>query len=397
MKAQMKISRRKLMVSAALMMTVITGTLAYASYVSSAKVENNFSSGDIDIEAECFREQDGELVTAEALVVSDADNVISYIPRITNKAETSYIRVRLEAESAGDDIDLSKHLYGVDGRWKEAGGYIYCTEKLGHDETVELCRGFEFPDDWDYRKENRMSVRLIADAVQAENICPDFDSEVPWGDVEIERSEVRGKYTVRENVPVFGQGLVKIVCDGSSGISVSADHMFSEAADGVFMPGDECSGTLLLRNDRDHKVKIFFKAGYDSSELLRNMQLRICRRQKDSGTTDGNAQTFYSGPMADKSLTEYRLIAELDAGEEQQLDITASLPDEAGNRCRLEEGAHVWYFTAGEEGSAPDTSEPGDQGILMLLTALCAAAAAVIVIICASARRTAGKKLHQKT
>ena len=31
----------------------------------------------------------------------DLDSVVSYIPRITNRAEESYIRVRLEAESAG--------------------------------------------------------------------------------------------------------------------------------------------------------------------------------------------------------------------------------------------------------------------------------------------------------
>lgn len=147
MKAQMKISRRKFIAAAVLLMTALTGTLVYAAYVSSAKVANSFSSGGVNIEAECLQERDGELVPAGELTVADLDSVVSYIPRITNRAEESYIRVRLEAESAGDDINISKYLYGVDSRWKEAGGYMYCTERLACDETAELCRGFEIPDD----------------------------------------------------------------------------------------------------------------------------------------------------------------------------------------------------------------------------------------------------------
>ena len=395
MKAQMKISRRKLIAAAVLLMTVLTGTIAYAAYVYSAKVENRFSSGGINIEAECLQEKDGRLVPAGELAVVNLDSVVSYIPCITNRAEESYIRVRLEAESAGDDIDLTKYLYSVDSRWKEAGGYMYCTEKLGCNESAELCRGFEIPAEWNYRKENRMKVRLVADAVQAKNIYPDFDSAAPWGNVAVERSEVRGQYTVRETVPVSGQGAVKIVCDSSSGISVSEDRMFSEITDGAFLPGDERSGSLVIRNDRKHKVKVFFKAVSDSSELSQSMQLKICSRQNDRGISAGKVQSFYSGSMSDRRLAEYRLIAELDAGEEQQLDITASLPPTADNRCQLKEGAQLWYFTVSEDGTAPDTGEPGRFGILMALAVLCAAAAAsAAFIIVAHARGAAGKNLH---
>ena len=389
MKAQMKISRRKLIAAVVMLMTAFTGIISYAAYVSSEKVANRFSSGGINIEAECLQEKGGEFIPAGELTVADLGSVVSYIPRITNRAEESYIRVKLEAESAGDDINISKYLYGVDGRWREIGEYMYYTEKLGHDEAVELCRGFEIPDDWDYRKENRMKVRLTADAVQTKNICPDFDSEVPWGDVAVERSEVRGQYTVRENVPVSGQGAVKIVCDRSSGISVSEDHMFSDITDGAFMPGDERSGSLVIRNDRKHKVKVLFKAVSDSSELSKSMQLKICSRQNDGGMTDGNMEVFYSGPMADRRLDEYRVIAELDAGEEQQLDITTSLPAEADNRCQLKEGAQLWYFTVSEDGAAPDTGETGHFGILMMaaLCAAAAAAAAFIIAVSACGRR----------
>ena len=400
MKAQMKMSRRKLIAVIALLVIAFTGTLTYAAYVSSANVANRFSSGGINIEAECFREKDGRFVPAGELTVADLDSVVSYIPRITNRAEASYIRVRLEAESAGKSIELLKELYGVGNSWKEAGGYMYCTEKLGHDETAELCRGFEIPDEWDYRKENRLKVRLVADAVQAKNIYPDFDSETPWGDVAVERSEVKGQYTVRETVPVSGQGAVKIVCDRSSGIAVSEDRMFSEITDGAFMPGDERSGSLVIRNDRNHKVKVFFKAVCDSSELSQSMQLKICSRPNGSGISGisaGNVQTFYSGPMADRRLAEYRIIAELDAGEEKQLDITASLPSTADNGCQLEESAQLWYFTVSEDGAAPDTGEAGRSGILMALAVLCAAAvASAAFIIAAPAGRAAGKKLRQK-
>ena len=89
MKAQMKISRRKFIAAAVLLMTALTGTLVYAAYVSSAKVANSFSSGGVNIEAECLQERDGELVPAGELTVADLDSVVSYIPRITNRAEES--------------------------------------------------------------------------------------------------------------------------------------------------------------------------------------------------------------------------------------------------------------------------------------------------------------------
>ena len=80
MKAQMKISRRKFIAAAVLLMTALTGTLVYAAYVSSAKVANSFSSGGVNIEAECLQERDGELVPAGELTVADLDSVVSYIP-----------------------------------------------------------------------------------------------------------------------------------------------------------------------------------------------------------------------------------------------------------------------------------------------------------------------------
>ena len=123
MKAQMKISRRKFIAAAVLLMTALTGTLVYAAYVSSAKVANSFSSGGVNIEAECLQERDGELVPAGELTVADLDSVVSYIPRITNRAEESYIRVRLEAESAGR---ISwKNLFYRSGRRTETDSPFY--------------------------------------------------------------------------------------------------------------------------------------------------------------------------------------------------------------------------------------------------------------------------------
>ncbi len=368
----MKISCRKLIIVTAALTAALAGTLVYAAYDSSADVSSRFSSGAVNIETECFQEKNGERTEADELTVLDISSSVSYIPQITNKAEDAYIRVSLEAESAGKNVDIMQSLRGISSKWKIAGGYMYYTEKLEHNESVDLCSGFEIPPDWDYRSVNRLDVRVVADAVQAANMTPDFSSETPWGDIAVVSSEVKDEYTVRENVPVADKGAVKIVCS-SSGLTVSREALFE---DEFMMPGGSRTETLKIRNDTDKKTKVFFKAEYTESRLLDSMTINITGR-KNVSAGEAEAQIIYSGPMAgetaDKWFKKERTIAELQPGEERLLEVTAEFPSAADNGYQLQEGMHIWYFAA-EKADAVQAPRTGDTWTMQ--------AAAMLMIVC---------------
>lgn len=82
----------------------------------------------------------------------------------------------------------------VDGRKRknpveaETTVVFYCKEILLSNETMELFSGITIPPDFDERWENeKPTVTVKAEAIQARNFTPDFESDEPWGDVAIEK------------------------------------------------------------------------------------------------------------------------------------------------------------------------------------------------------------------
>ena len=68
---------------------------------------------------------------------------ISKIPRITNRSEPCWVRVRitytddLEGEKGMDDSNLS----GMSERWVKKGEYFYYTRKLKQSESADVFTG----------------------------------------------------------------------------------------------------------------------------------------------------------------------------------------------------------------------------------------------------------------
>ena len=65
-----------------------------------------------------------------------------------------------------------KYCYGWEDNWIKKDGWFYYKKPFEKNESVEICKGFYFPDEWQWRVCNVMGITVDAEAVadEPENI-----------------------------------------------------------------------------------------------------------------------------------------------------------------------------------------------------------------------------------
>ena len=257
--------KRKIAIAAGILVTAVsTISGSYAYYQDSVTVTNHISTGDVNIGIQEYeKDGDTEKVYAgpkEGIVLPS--QTISKIPRITNYAETCYIRVKTtysgEASDSVSNVDTEKpeedsktdadpnetpeateetaqettenaetevtpapeepekpeitpeptetpsvdqdketpaeyvlsdeELDGISDEWVKQGEYYYYTQPLKNGESADFFQNVTIPAAWTSKAQDRvLGLTVTAEAVQAANFTPDFNSESPWGDTEIEQ------------------------------------------------------------------------------------------------------------------------------------------------------------------------------------------------------------------
>lgn len=350
-----KLKRSHILVSVAIVLVFIGCAASYAAIQNSTGVKNTFNTGGINIDVENFTVKNGKEVPMDYMTTVDFNGKASYIPIVTNNAESAYLRFKVFAETEIQNIDIVKDLYGIsDNLILKPDGYLYLTEPLEHKGSIKLCQGFDIPDSWDYMKSNKLDMKVTADAIQSVNFNPDFTSDVPWGDVVISESNVGDDYELNTVLPGEDGNIKVVYANTVKGITINSDDFFKDVK---FMPGDKYSDTLTLNNKTAKSAKILFKTEFNESDLLNIMQLNI-----------NNGSTFYDGFMASHSLKEYKQIAELKPGESKKIDVILTLPAEANNNYQVLSDMATWYFAIEQPNDIPKT---GDNTPLWLIAGLC--------------------------
>ena len=129
-------------------------------------------SGKVKISVTSYQEKDGYLVRVPELVKIRAGDETSYIPVITNEGSECSLRLRIYAKTENQDIDILKYCYGWEDNWIKKDGWFYYKKPFEKNESVEICKGFYFPDEWQWRVCNVMGITVDAEAVadEPENI-----------------------------------------------------------------------------------------------------------------------------------------------------------------------------------------------------------------------------------
>ena len=125
-------------------------------------------SGKVKISVTSYQEKDGELILVPELVRIRAGDETSYIPVITNEGSECSLRLRVYAKTEKQDIDILKYCYGWEDNWTYKDDWFYYKKPFEENESVEICQGFDFPQEWQWRVSNVMGITVEAEAVADE-------------------------------------------------------------------------------------------------------------------------------------------------------------------------------------------------------------------------------------
>ena len=357
-------AKKVIYILTALMTMILLTVCAYAAMTNQLSYVERFQTGKVDIDIQKLSViEEGE--DAETQHIVEANKDVSYIPRITNNNADCYIRAHVDVIMNGDCRQPlnTDHIYGMNGDWIVRGDYFYCTKALKKGEQTDLFKGIHIPEDWEYGDAEGFTVSVKAEAVQSANFTPDFNSEFPWGAVELTEVETASGVDWMEAVPVSAVSKTEYTSGG--GFQCNTAELFDEFSG--MMPGGKCEKILELKNSADGMLKVSLGLKADDSELNRKLQLRI--------TADG--KEIYSGTAAEASGLDIIEIMKINRGDTGNLKLEIGLPADADNSYSELQDDIIWTLDVEE---IPDESvQTGDSS--NMLPYMGAALMAIVLII----------------
>lgn len=337
--------KRKKLIAFLMATCIISATSAsvYAAFTDSVAVENHISTGIVDIDLTEYQEgENGREAYEDYKVIFPGDH-ISKIPTVTNKGDPCWIRVKLAYGNTSETQEgfSDENITGISEDWKKIGGYYYYKNILGKDETVDVFTGVSVPSEWtEEHADQSLAIGIIAEAIQAANYTPDFDSMSPWGDEEIQLAvkESDGKETERlENLKLSVQ------FNGDAHKLIAAPEDFFQNFT-TAMPGDVFTDSVELSNTTDRDAELFFNTEQLSltekqDDLLKNLMLTI--------SMDG--QELYSGNLKAEEMGGAVSLGTYAPGQTGTLDFTVTVPPELDNPYALRDADVRWVFSVQQE------------------------------------------------
>lgn len=325
--------RKRIFLLASFLSLLAAGTSsAAASYET--EVINNVGFGDVSIGLEEFElDEDGNEIPYENDKLVIPGQKVDKIVRITNQANTAWIRAKLEYTSDDGIKGLSDHmvtLADLDG-WIKAGDYYYYTGPVEKDASIEFTKEVRIPAEWDGSYADKsFSIVITADAVQTANFTPDFTSQDPWFGTVIETCV----HTSYDPAQAGNEAFSVVFEGGADGLVKTGEDFFSNW--GELMPGDTMSDKVQVKNTYSRPVTIYFRTETVADDmLLKALQLEI----KNGDTV------IYSGTM-DGAITDKVTLAYLRYGEDAELTYTLHVPAELNNAYALSATKTKWVFSA---------------------------------------------------
>lgn len=320
------------------LLLIIAAVTAYAASDGSVKNIVRTQGVDIRVSAE----------VDDSLVSPGKD--VEYKPVIENKGADSWVRFKLTADS---ELPLD-NFYGLSSDWVERGGYWYLTKPVLSKESVPTVSGFTMPGTLTDQSIGEIEVGGTYDAIQSENFTPDFDSENPWGDVNIVESDFDGSNYVRTVATIKP---ITVDIGSSDDVIITSGDILSYD----LIPGDMKSNTLVIENTSSVDKKVNFKSISDRENvLLQNIYIGIGDSEKE----------IYDGALSEANFDKD--VATIPAGEKAVINYEISVPTEVGNALQGEKGEFEWHFTSEEIPEVVKTNDAFPVMIFFIIVALSA-------------------------
>lgn len=317
-------------------------------------VTNTLETGTVEIDLAQWMIEGGKEVPWENRQEILPGREISLIPRIKNLGEDCYVRVWVSfvMKKEVEDPISCEDLLGLGEDWIRIGDCFYYKNILRNNQYTDLFEGYKIPEQWntrydesgnivDYYTDNQVMVRFTADAVQSRNFTPDFQSETPWGEIEIQKCRNRDGYEFRVYESSEKTFLSVVYEEEADRLLAQPENFFENL--GTLMPGDRIRDVIHLENRNKPAVLYFKTEVIEEKEILEKIELKISFRKDDAEVL------LYQGPLNSRELSKYESLGEYGTGEAGELIFELSVPEKLDNAYSMNQGKVRWWFMAKEE------------------------------------------------
>ena len=179
----------------------ISGIYAFSN-ISILSIENEINTGAVNIEL-----QEYTIIDENEALFNDSESesvvpgqVISLIPRITNSGDSCYVRVSVKYE---DENNIERtlapnNIENSSEEWVRQGDYWYYKNILKSGDKVDAFTKLTIPTDISNKLQGKyLQMSITAEAVQSDNFSPDFNSESPWKNINVEKATFRPRLISR--------------------------------------------------------------------------------------------------------------------------------------------------------------------------------------------------------
>ena len=244
-----------------------------------------------------------------------------------------------------------EELDGISDEWVKQGEYYYYTQPLKNGESADFFQNVTIPAAWTSKAQDRvLGLTVTAEAVQAANFTPDFNSESPWGDTEIEQCVHETDNSITEVTKQYTA--MSITYEGAARNLVAAPEDFFKNLQ-TAMPGDTISDSFQLSNTTATSAEFFFHT--ETPGNLTDEELDLLKQFKLTITQNG--KTLYNGDLQAASLNQEISLGTLETGKNSRVQFTLQLPAELKNAYAKRESMVNWIFRV-QGAEEPGKNEP---------------------------------------
>lgn len=350
-------------------------------------VKNEVNTGAINIELKEYSVQNGqELIYTDSETMVLPGQIISLIPRISNKGDSSYVRAKLLYTSEDDSMIqiTDNNVEGMGENWVKKGNYWYYKNVVNSGESVDVFKSLRIPTDVPNEFQGKsIYLNIIAEAVQASNFNPDFNSDSPWNNIEVK--EANTNYQA-DMVQINSGAIVEYENSANLYLEVS-ENFFNKL--GHILPGDSISETVSINNKKDTSIEYFVSTikpdgvSDEGLELLKKIQLKI---------VSGNG-VIYEGKLyglENVSLGKYI------SKSKENIEFIITVPSELGNEYANIASTIKWDFSISEgekepepqpepekkpEEPKPESPQTGDTKFIIAIIVFIISAVGLIVVL----------------
>ena len=326
---------------------LISGIYAFTN-ISVLNVTNEVNTGAVKISLNEYTVENGnESLYNQSEDIVFPGQIISLIPRISNLGDSSYIRAKIGYLSEDAEIKLSDaNIEGMSDAWIKKGDYWYYKNIVNSGENVDIFKSFEIPVDISNEYQGRtIDLNITAEAVQASNFTPNFESESPWHGI---NAESAGEYQldkIQRNI----NAVIEYENNANFYLSVS-DNFFGTLRH--IVPGDSMSEEVSINNKTDNTVEYYVSteglegANEKQVELLKKLNLRIVSEKG----------ILYEGSLLGLNQVD---LGKYEANEMSKIKFTVTMPAELGNEYAALSSSIKWKFGVKyEDKVVPKKEEP---------------------------------------